>query len=104
MQLEPWVITALISALTCAVTITATSHNLGKDKDAKDSAVEHHLSEIDTKLAVLTAELKQLSSRVEKHNGVIERVYKLESDEATMWRRHDELKDEVDSIKAGGTD
>lgn len=90
MQLEPWVITALISALTCAVTITATTHNLGKDKDTKAATVEHHLSEIDTKLAVLTAELKQLSSRVEKHNHVIERVYQLET--------------EVASIKTGGTD
>lgn len=51
-------------------------------------AFSNRLTRVETKIDIL-------SGRVEKHNGVVERTYKLESDVATMWRRHDELKAEV---------
>lgn len=41
----------------------------------------------------------ELTKKVEKHNQVVERTFKIESDMATMWRRHDELKDDVKQIK-----
>lgn len=104
MAVEPWVVTALISAASCVFAVVATMHTLNKDKDSKDSATSRHLAEIDMKLAVLAEKIDELSGRVEKHNGVIERVYKLESDEATMWHRHDELRDELAHLRAGGTD
>lgn len=43
--------------------------------------------------------LDELSKRVEKHNGVIERTFKLESDVATMWHRHDEMKEDINNIR-----
>lgn len=62
-------------------------------------------------LATLKADLRNLTKQVEKHNSVVERTYKLETDEATMWRRIDELREEVrhnsdrlDSFKLGGSD
>lgn len=36
--------------------------------------------------------IEQLEKRVEKHNNVIERVYKLEKDEAVMQEEIDHLK------------
>lgn len=51
------------------------------------------------RLARVETKIDGLAERVEKHNGVVERTYKLESDVATMWRRHDELKDEVHDSK-----
>lgn len=36
--------------------------------------------------------IEQLEKRVEKHNNVIERVYKLEKDEAVMQGEIDQLK------------
>ena len=36
--------------------------------------------------------IEQLEKRVEKHNNVIERVYKLEKDEAVMQEEIDQLK------------
>lgn len=104
MGIEPWVVTALISVAGGVVTAVSVAHTLNKDRDAKEDATATHLANIDTKLAVLTSKVDELSGRVDKHNGVIERVYKLESDEATMWRRHDELKDELKHLRAGGTD
>lgn len=104
MGIEPGVVTALIGIATGVLSAISVVHALNKDKDAKEDATATHLSGIDTKLAVLTEKVDELSGRVEKHNNVIERVYKLETDEATMWKRHDELKDELKHLKAGGTD
>lgn len=41
----------------------------------------------------------ELTKKVDKHNQVVERTFKIESDMATMWIRHDELKEEVKDIK-----
>lgn len=62
-------------------------------------------------LAVLKVEMRNLTRQVEKHNSVVERTYKLETNEATMWKRIDELRAEVekvdgkvDALRLGGTD
>ena len=47
-----------------------------------------------------------LSTKVAKHNSVIERTYRLETDAATAWKRHDELAERVERLedmKIGGT-
>ena len=47
-----------------------------------------------------------LSTKVEKHNSVVERTYRLETDAATAWKRHDELAERVERLedmKIGGT-
>ena len=47
-----------------------------------------------------------LSTKVEKHNSVVERTYRLETDAATAWKRHDELAELVERLedmKIGGT-
>jgi cell division protein FtsB len=41
-----------------------------------------------------------LKEDVEKHNGVMEREYKLESDVHTAFKRIDELKDRDEKIEA----
>lgn len=53
------------------------------------------------RLSVLETKMDALSKSVDKHNGIVERTYKLESDMSTMWRRHDELKDEVKELENG---
>lgn len=97
MAIEPWVVTALISAASCVFAIVATSHTLSKDKDAKDDKTARRLSDIDTKLAVLDKKVDTLSTRVQRHNGVIERVFRLEERERLA-------EQEIREIKAGGTD
>lgn len=49
--------------------------------------------------ALISYRIEQLESKVNKHNNLVERTYKLESDQETQWRRHDELKEEVHEIK-----
>lgn len=97
MAIEPWVVTALISSASCVLAIVATYHTLSKDKDAKDDEMARRLSDIDIKLAVLDEKVETLSERVQRHNGVIERVFKLEEQERLN-------EQEIREIKAGGTD
>ena len=62
---------------------------------------------ISNRLSVLETKMDGLSSKVEKHNSVVERTYKLETDAATAWKRHDELAQRVDrleNIKIGGSE
>lgn len=61
---------------------------------------------ISNRLSVLETKMDCFSTKVEKHNSVVERTYKLETDAATAWKRHDELAERVDRLedmKIGGT-
>lgn len=61
---------------------------------------------ISNRLSVLETKMDALSEKVEKHNSVIERTYKLETGAATAWKRHDELADRVERLedmRIGGT-
>lgn len=61
---------------------------------------------ISNRLSVLETKMDCLSTKVEKHNSVVERTYKLETDAATAWKRHDELAERVERLedmKIGGT-
>lgn len=61
---------------------------------------------ITNRLSVLETKMDALSDKVEKHNSVIERTYRLETDAATAWKRHDELADRVERLedmRIGGT-
>lgn len=62
---------------------------------------------ISNRLSVLETKMDGLSTKVEKHNSVIERTYRLETDAATVWKRHDELAERVErleNIKIGGSE
>lgn len=62
--------------------------------------------DISNRLSVLETKMDGLSTKVAKHNNVIERTYKLETDAATAWKRHDELAERVERLedmKIGGT-
>ena len=50
---------------------------------------------ISSRLARLETMIETLTQTVEKHNSIIERTYKLESDMHTAFKRIDDLKDET---------
>ncbi len=58
---------------------------------------------VSAKLARLEQCITDLRRDVEKHNSIIERTYKLESDTATAFHRIDEIRDDLHEIKVGGT-
>ena len=52
-----------------------------------------------TRLTRVETKLEAIEAKQDKHNGMIERTYKLESDMSTVWKRHDELADRVEKIE-----
>lgn len=56
------------------------------------NANNEKLEELHVQIAELAAKVDSLKGQVEKHNSVIERTYKLESDVNTAFKRIDELK------------
>ena len=51
------------------------------------------------RLTKLETKMDDLVEDVRKHNHVIERTYVVERDMATMWKRHDELKERVHDLE-----
>ena len=49
--------------------------------------------------ALLEYRMEQLEKRVDKHNSIVERTYKLESDVTTCFTKYDLLKDEIEALK-----
>ena len=41
----------------------------------------------------------ELSKKVDRHNQVIERTYKIESDITTLYKKNDDLKDDLNTIR-----
>lgn len=65
---------------------------------------EAHVSrDLTTQLAALSTKIDDLRRDVERHNSVVERTLKLETEMRTQWKRVDDLRDEVHDMKVGGS-
>lgn len=49
--------------------------------------------------AIVKVKLEEIEKRVDKHNQVVERTYKLERDLATYWTKYDELTNRVSRLE-----
>ena len=74
--------------------IAATAVVAGWVKNSSDSK-----REMIERLARLETMIERLSKDVEKHNRVIERTFKVESDLRTAFKRIDEIRDETKERK-----
>lgn len=54
-------------------------------------------------LAVMSEKISNLQREVNKHNQIVERTYKLESDVATAFVRMDEIREDIHDLKKGGS-
>lgn len=90
------VLTAIISAVTTLVVSLGTWHISMKQyrlrnmdmvtraiDEVKDTVTANN-ADIQQHLAVIDLKIQTLSDRVEKHNGVVERTYKLEQETAVQ--------------------
>lgn len=66
---------------------------------------------VNARLAKTEQKLDDLKDQVQKHNQIVERTYRLESDVATAYKRIDELRekdtrieDKLDGLRIGGTE
>ena len=55
--------------------------------------------QLSIQIASLTTKVDDLKEDVEKHNSLIERIYKLESDNSTAFKRIDELRESIKSVE-----
>lgn len=87
-------ISPIVSAI-CAI--------FGAYMAARRVAEERERHQADS-IARLETKLDTLSARVEKHNSIIERTYKLEVEVENLYHRYDELHAGYRDIKIGGTE
>lgn len=83
------IISPLFSALIAAVGAYIATKNSNNEKFA----------ELQSQNAAQTAEIRALREQVEKHNNVLERMYKMESDVNTAFKHIDELKARDEKIQ-----
>lgn len=56
--------------------------------------------ELHVQIAELSTKIDGLTSQVDKHNNVIERTYKLETEMSTAFRRIDELRERDEKLES----
>ena len=56
------------------------------------------------RLTKLETMIEDLRRDVEKHNQVVERTYKLETEVDNLYHRYDEMRDDLKDAKIGGTE
>lgn len=92
----------IISALIAAYSAYTATKRAAEDRERSMLSQMNKCNiELKTELAEIGTEVRLLSDRVEKHNHMVERTYKLESDVANLFHRYDEIRD---NIKIGGTE
>ena len=83
----------LVFAIVAAIGVVYTISKNGREND----------SEVLERLTRLETKLDGLADTVDKHNKVVERTYKLESDLRTAFKHIDLMRDGIDEIKIGGS-
>ena len=83
----------LVFAIVAAIGVVYTISKNGREND----------SEVLERLTRLETKLDGLADTVDKHNKVVERTYKLESDLHTAFKHIDLMRDNLDDIKIGGS-
>ena len=78
---------------------------------ATNAANNRKFEELRVQNAEQTALIRALKETVDRHNSIVERTFKLETEMKTAWVRIDELKEhdarieeKLDHIKVGGTE
>lgn len=78
---------------------------------AMKNANNAKFTELTAQIARLETKMDDLTVQVEKHNKVVERTFRLESDMSTAYKRIDELRekdtrieDKLDGLRIGGTE
>ncbi|MBQ9003049.1 MAG: hypothetical protein IJ087_14445 [Eggerthellaceae bacterium] len=67
---------------------------------AMKNANNQKFQELSVQIAHLSTQVEDLKEQVEKHNSIVERTFKLESDMHTAFKRIDELKERDDKLEA----
>ena len=109
------IITALISAVVtlvgCIINNSAQQRKNDIEQDKRMTEITHanelNLQQIEAsisqKIALLNEKFDELTRKVEKHNGLVERTYKLESDVKLMQEKQSVANHRIDDLEKKGT-
>lgn len=105
------IITALISAVVtlvgCIINNSAQQRKNDTEQDKRMTEITHanelSLQQIEAsisqKIALLDVKFDELTKKVEKHNGLVERTYKLESDVKLMQEKQSVANHRIDDLE-----
>ena len=88
--MDPAIIAALITGAASVAAITLTNYYQNRQAAQK----------METKIALINQSIETLSERVDKHNSVIDRTYKLEEETAVMAERLRSHGRRIDDLEA----
>ena len=80
-------------ALTAVIAVFGSYSATKRGFDERERRNERQQAQQATDIARLEAKLDALKADVEKHNQMVERTYKLETDVTNLYHRYDELKE-----------
>lgn len=100
-HLDPNIVVALITGLfglaggviVAVITSRSTERQLKIKEDAASKVAEKKDA---AQQELISYKIDQLTTKVEKHNRVVERVALLEHDMKTVWMRYDDLKKAIE--------
>ena len=96
---DPNIIVALITGLFGlaggVIVAVITSRSTERQLQIKDAASKVAEKKDAAQQELISYKIDQLTTKVEKHNQVVERVALLEHDMKTVWMRYDDLKKEM---------
>lgn len=79
------IITGIVAIIVCAISNAVQAESNKEQSNKVIALIEYRLNE--------------LSDKVEKHNGMLERFGSIEQSLSTLWKRVDEIKDELEKLK-----
>lgn len=72
------------------------------------AAIASRLTKLETLISesqkLMQSQINNLRHDVEKHNNVLERTYKLESEVDNLYHRYDEIHGDIKDIRVGGVE
>jgi outer membrane murein-binding lipoprotein Lpp len=97
----PYIGTIVTALITAGATYAAIVSRLSKLEVRIDHVERHQIdtNTLSAQIAALSQKVDDLREDVSKHNRVVERTYKTETDMETMWKRHDELKERIHDLE-----
>jgi outer membrane murein-binding lipoprotein Lpp len=101
MDITPYIGTIVTALITAGATYAAIVSRLSKLEVRIDHVERNQIdtNTLSAQIAALSQKVDDLREDVSKHNRVVERTYKTETDMETMWKRHDELKERIHDLE-----
>ena len=93
---------SIIAAIIAGV--LAAGASVYASRAANDKLVAVLTERLDNHKEQTARQIDELSERVDKHNNLVERMVMQEMTSQAQWKRIDEMREDIERIKIGGTE